>query len=153
MRKGLILIAILIIGVALFSFLSPMSQKPEEISLSEAIAISQNSECVLDGDTLFITTTEGAELKVVVGNLNLVELQELGFNNKNIKVKPPGFEWSGALISFLPLLLFGGLIFFLFRSARGANSQALRFGRSQARVLPANKPTVTFDDVAGVEEA
>ena len=44
-------------------------------------------------------------------------------------------------------------MFFLFRQARGANSQAMSFGRSKARLFPANTPTVTFDDVAGVEEA
>ena len=57
------------------------------------------------------------------------------------------------LWGFLPLLLFGGLIFFLFFRARGANTQAMSFGRSRARLFPANRPTVTFDDVAGVEEA
>ncbi|MEE8618788.1 MAG: ATP-dependent zinc metalloprotease FtsH, partial [Dehalococcoidales bacterium] len=47
----------------------------------------------------------------------------------------------------------GGLQFFLFRSERGANNQALSFGRSRARLFPADTPTVTFDDVAGVDEA
>jgi len=64
-----------------------------------------------------------------------------------------GFNWGGLLINFLPLLLFGALLFFLFRRAQGANTQAMSFGRSRARLFPANRPTVTFDDVAGVEEA
>ncbi|MFC2072762.1 ATP-dependent zinc metalloprotease FtsH, partial [Chloroflexota bacterium] len=41
----------------------------------------------------------------------------------------------------------------LFFRARGANSQALSFGRSRARLFPLDKPAVTFDDVAGVDEA
>jgi cell division protease FtsH len=57
------------------------------------------------------------------------------------------------LINFLPLLVFGGLLFFLFRRAQGANNQAMNFGRSRARLFAANTPTVTFDDVAGVDEA
>ena len=69
------------------------------------------------------------------------------------EVKPSGFDWGSILISFIPLLLFGALLLFLFRSARGANNQALSFGRSRARLFPPSTPTVTFDDVAGVEEA
>jgi len=133
-----------------------MSAKPTEISPGEAIAMAQNNEIeqiIVDGDTLLITTTEGTELKTVVGNLTLVELQELGFTSDIINIKPSGFEWSGLLISFLPLLLLGALLFFLFRRAQGANSQAMSFGRSRARLFPANTPTVTFNDVAGVEEA
>ena len=41
----------------------------------------------------------------------------------------------------------------MFRRAQGANNQAMGFGRSRARLFPANTPTVTFDDVAGVDEA
>jgi cell division protease FtsH len=156
-RSSLIYIAIIIAAVVFFSFFFPMTRKSNEISPDEALAMAQNNELkeiIYDADTLFITTTEGAELKTVVGsNMTLVELQELGFPLEIIKVKASGFEWSGLLISFLPLLLLGALLFFLFRRAQGANSQAMSFGRSRARLFPANTPTVTFNDVAGVEEA
>ena len=59
----------------------------------------------------------------------------------------------GVLIALVPLLLFGGLIFFLFRQAQGGTNQAMQFGRSKARLLTGDTPTVTFEDVAGVEEA
>ena len=156
MRKSLIFIAILIAGIALFSFFFPITQKPTEIPLSEAIAMSQNNEIekiVIDGEALLITAVDGTELKTFKeNNANIYDIKGLNLEGVVVDVKPSGNGW-GWVISFLPLLLFGGLIFFLFRSARGANSQALRFGRSQARLFPANKPTVTFDDVAGVEEA
>jgi cell division protease FtsH len=64
-----------------------------------------------------------------------------------------GVPWGTILFNVLPLIILGGLLFFIFRSARGANNQAMRFGRSRARLFPANKSTVTFDDVAGVDEA
>jgi len=143
-------------AVVLLYQLFPITEKPAEITPGEAVAMVENNEVaeiVQEGDTLLITTTDGTELKAIVGNLTLAELQELGFPLKLIKIKPSGFDWSGLLIGFIPLLLFGALLFFLFRSARGANSQALSFGRSRARLFPANTPTVTFDDVAGVEEA
>ncbi len=155
-RNSLIFIAVILAGVALIFLLMSTFQKPTEIGIDEAIAISQSEEIeegILDGDTLLITTTEGIELETIVGNLNLVELRELGFSTEKIKIKPSGFDWGGALLTFLPLIFIGALLFFLFRRAQGANSQAMSFGRSRARLFPANKPTVTFDDVAGVEEA
>ena len=158
MRSGLIYIVILVAAVVLLSQFFPISGKPTEIGLDKAIAMSQNGEIAkitVKGDELLITTTGGTELKAAIGNLTLVDLKELGLKLDGVdyEVKPSGFDWSGLLVGFLPLILFGALLFFLFRSARGANSQALSFGRSRARLFPPSTPTVTFDDVAGVEEA
>jgi cell division protease FtsH len=158
MRNSLIYIIILVAAVVLLYQLFPTSPKPAEVGLEQAIAMSQDGEIAaitVDNEELLITTLDGSELKTAIGNLTLVELQELGLNLEgvNYEVKPSGFDWGSLLIGFLPLLLFGALIFFLFRSARGANSQAMSFGRSRARLMQGSTPTVTFDDVAGVEEA
>ncbi len=158
MRNSLIYIIILVAAVVLLYQLFPTGSSPTEIGLDQAIAMSQDGEIAaitVDNEELLITANDGRELKTSVGNLTLVELQELGLNLEGVdyNVKPSGFDWSGLLIGFLPLILFGALIFFLFRSARGANSQAMNFGRSRARLLQGSTPTVTFDDVAGVEEA
>ena len=56
-------------------------------------------------------------------------------------------------LNFLPLIFFGGLILFMMRQAQGSNNQTLSFGRSRARLFVANKPQVSFSDVAGVHEA
>src|SRR5947209_1126618 len=61
--------------------------------------------------------------------------------------------WLTGLLGFLPLLIFGGLLFFMMRQAQGSNNQALSFGKSRARMFAGNRPTITFADVAGVEEA
>jgi cell division protease FtsH len=158
MRSSLIYIIILVAAVVLLYQLFPTPGRPTEIGLDKAIAMSQNGEIAkitVEGDQLLITTTQDAKLKAAIGNLTLVDLKELGLKLDGVdyEVKPSGFDWGGLAISFLPLILFGVLLFFLFRSARGANSQALNFGRSRARLFPASTPTVTFDDVAGVEEA
>jgi len=154
----LIYIAILIAAVAIFSQLFSRTQEPAEIPLSEAIAISQQNgieKMLIEDDLLLITTTDGTELKTFKeSNVSIYEIEGLNLEGVEVEVKgSSGFNWGGLLINFLPLLLFGALLFFIFRSARGANSQALSFGRSRARVFPANMPTVTFDDVAGVDEA
>ncbi len=72
-----------------------------------------------------------------------------------IEVKQPSQfgDWVGLLIQFLPILIFIGLILFMMRQAQGSNSQAMSFGKSKARMFSPNKPSVTFVDVAGVDEA
>ena len=59
----------------------------------------------------------------------------------------------GLFFNFLPLILFGGILIFMMRQAQGSNSQAMSFGRSRARMFTGQKPTVTFLDVAGQDEA
>jgi cell division protease FtsH len=158
MRNSLIYIIILVAAVVLLYQLFPTGSKPTEVGLDQAITMSQEGEIAaitVDNEEMLITTLDGRELKAAIGNLTLVDLQDLGLNLEGVDydVKPSGFDWGSLLIGFLPLILFGALIFFLFRSARGANSQAMNFGRSRARLTQGNTPTVTFNDVAGVEEA
>ena len=63
-------------------------------------------------------------------------------------------QWLSILITaLLPMLLIGALLFFMFRQAQGTNNQALSFGKSRARMFLGNKTVVTFQDVAGVDEA
>src|SRR5688572_8334415 len=59
----------------------------------------------------------------------------------------------GLLLNFLPLIIFGAILVFMMRQAQGSNAQAMQFGRSRARMFTGQKPTVTFLDVAGQEEA
>ncbi len=61
--------------------------------------------------------------------------------------------WLGILINILPLILLGGFIYLMLRQAQGSNNQALSFGKSRARMFTSDQPTVTFNDVAGVDEA
>jgi len=157
-RNSLIFIVILIAGVALVSFLLSTPQKPTEIPLSEAVAMSQGKEIAkikVEGDALNITTTDGTEfIAFKESNASIYDIEGLNLEGVTVDIKgSSGFNWGGLLLNFLPLLLFGALLFFLFRRAQGANTQAMSFGRSRARLFPANRPTVTFDDVAGVEEA
>jgi len=57
------------------------------------------------------------------------------------------------LISLLPLVLIIGFIFLMMRQAQGTNNQAMSFGKSRARLFTGDQPTVTFEDVAGADEA
>ena len=64
-----------------------------------------------------------------------------------------GSTIAGLFINLLPFLLIIGLIFFFLRQAQGQGSQAMSFGKSKARMVTANRPSVTFNDVAGADEA
>ncbi|MEP7286323.1 MAG: ATP-dependent zinc metalloprotease FtsH [Chloroflexota bacterium] len=57
------------------------------------------------------------------------------------------------LIGILPLILIAGFIYLMLRQAQGSNNQALSFGKSRARMFTGDQPTVTFEDVAGADEA
>ncbi len=77
------------------------------------------------------------------------KLNELGINITSIK--PSRFlEIIGA---WLPFLIFIGLWFFMMRGMRGGSSQVFSFGKSRARLADGGKSRITFDDVAGVDEA
>src|SRR2546430_14876298 len=73
-----------------------------------------------------------------------------------LTVEPPSS--SNVLLNLiLPnILLFvvlGGFVWYMMRQTQSGNNQAISFGRSRARLLTGDKPAVTFNDVAGVEEA
>ena len=58
------------------------------------------------------------------------------------------------LVSILPLVIFVGLMIFLFRQMQGGGGgKALGFGKSKARLLTEDQTKITFDDVAGIDEA
>ena len=82
---------------------------------------------------------------------------EIGEGLGKVDIKPSGSGGLGSifglLINFLPLIFFGAILIFFMRQAQGGNNQALNFGRSRARMFMGNRPSVSFSDVAGVEEA
>ncbi len=80
---------------------------------------------------------------------------QLSADNVMVEVKPPSLL-SGLLSVLaytLPLLIVLGVMWFIFRQAQGSNNAAMSFGKSRARMFSGEHPTVTFDDVAGAEEA
>ena len=157
-RSTVIYIFILIGIIALFSFLIPSAEPPEEITLSEAITLSQDNKIdsiLVEGATINITTFDEEEFVTFKeADTSIYDIQGFKLDGVIIDIEGPGgFDIGSLLITMLPFLIFGGLLFFLFSQARGANSQAMSFGRSKAKLFPANTPTVTFNDIAGIEEA
>lgn len=151
----LILIAIVAVVIAFL----PRGKTVPTKDLSEVITMVENGEVthveIKNDKDLLITTTTGAEFKSsLLSNyggdfIKLLQDKEVSYS----ATYSSGFDWGGLLISFLPVLLLIGLFWFLLRGAQGASSQAFNFSRSRARMFTGTKPTVTFADVAGIDEA
>ncbi len=81
-------------------------------------------------------------------------LKRLGAQNADIDVKPANqVTLLGVLVQSLPILLLLGVWIFMMRQMQGGARGAMGFGKSKARLLTENKNKVTFEDVAGVDEA
>jgi len=75
-------------------------------------------------------------------------------HNVNIKIEPSRAFLNNIIMTFLPIFLIAGLIWFLIsRQMRGVGHSALSFGKSRARLLVKGEDRVTFKDVAGIDEA
>jgi len=61
--------------------------------------------------------------------------------------------WAGLLSTLFPILLFVGIIFFMMQQTQGGGNKVMQFGKSRARLLTDEKKKVTFEDVAGTDEA
>ena len=61
--------------------------------------------------------------------------------------------WSGALVTIVPMVLLLGMFYLFMRQLQAGGGKAMSFGKSRARMLNESSNKVTFDDVAGVDEA
>lgn len=90
------------------------------------------------------------------------QLFQLGVSSKQLQ--DPGLELINSkpgmlekalniLVYILPFVFMLGIFWFFMRQAQGSNSAAMAFSKSRARLMSGERPTVTFADVAGVDEA
>src|SRR6202165_3269508 len=77
-------------------------------------------------------------------------------DNVNFSTEQPSSSnllLSVILPNLILFLVIGGFMLYMLRQTQSGSNQAISFGRSRARLLSGDKPAVTFNDVAGVEEA
>jgi cell division protease FtsH len=157
---------LMIIGILVFRFNAGTTQ-PERMTINEvaeAIQAGDVARIVVDENDLQVVFRDGREAvsRKEAGGTAIEQLLNLGVTPQELSsdriewdVREPS-DWSAilSLITYiLPALVIGGLILFMMRQAQGTNNQALSFGKSRARMFTGDQPTVTFEDVAGVEEA
>ncbi len=166
-RNAFVYLLILVAGAALFFNIFRPTEEPEQMTLSQlAAGIQQGNvdsvevngqevKVYLDGqgENPLITRRESdVPLTQTLVGLG-VESEEL--SAVKITYAPPGNgqNWLALIINLLPLVFIVGLFFILFRQTQGSNNQALSFGKSKAKMFTGDRPTVTFGDVAGADEA
>lgn len=158
--RGIIyLVIFIILTVGLFvvgSSLYPPATKTEDVPLSQVITLSEEhdiSSMKVDGQWLDVVEKDGASVRSNRGDISLFRIKGLDLTGISFTVAPPGFDWGSLLEFLIPAALIVGLIVFIFWRLRGARNQAMSLGRSRARLSPPGSPSVTFADVAGVDEA
>ena len=165
-NTAVLLILLLIVAALVIQFRSSQTQ-------AEPYYFNQLAEAIRRGDVKRVIVDEN-ELEVVFANGDrrltrkeptataIEQLLDLGVTPEQLassavvwEIKQPS-DWNTvlSLVTYLlPGLVVVGLIFFMLRQAQGTNNQAMAFGKSRARMFTGDQPAVTFQDVAGVEEA
>ena len=153
------LIKLLLIGagmVFLLLIFFPRSSSLPELKISRVIQMAEDgliTEIQVRGDRLDVTTAAGETSRSrKESGVSVLELLAESAEGIQITVKNEGRGFGGILLGFLPMIILLGFFLYMMRGARGGLNQAMKIGKSQARALT-NKPSVTFEDVAGVEEA
>jgi cell division protease FtsH len=161
-----LLLFIAIISMVVYNF-QQQSSSQEALTINEVAADIQAGkvERIIEDVNQLQIVYSGGEKRTshMEDNATLVQqLKDLGvttdqLESKVIKleIKPPS-AWLGiatALGYILPFVILAGVFWFVFRQAQGSNNAAMSFGKSRARMFTGDQPSVTFQDVAGVEEA
>jgi cell division protease FtsH len=160
-----LLLFIAIIAMLFYSFRQSNTAQ-DVLNLNQVasdIRAGKVTRIIADENRLRVIYTDGEKTSNKETNSTLVQqLLDLGVTSAELdpskiklEVKPPS-SWLGiitALGYILPFILLAGVFWFIFRQAQGSNNAAMSFGKSRARMFSGDQPTVTFADVAGVEEA
>jgi cell division protease FtsH len=126
----------------------PYSQLMQKIEQGEIKTATLHAETVVavDGQNRHFSSTTPAEQQDLLTALKTAKA--------NVIVTPPqSTTWVGVLVNLLPVILLVGVWVIFMRQMQGAGKGAMGFGKSKARLLTENKNRVTFEDVAGVDEA
>jgi cell division protease FtsH len=148
----------MLVLLAIVTFFRSTPEEPNLLTYSEFLTHVNNgdiAEVRIQGENIEGLFQSGEEFRTVGPAQDERLLEALGQKNITTRFLPrddSGF-WNGMLISWLPMLLFIGLWFLLFRQLQSGGGKAMSFGKSRARLLNENQTRVTFQDVAGVEEA
>jgi cell division protease FtsH len=160
LRNFALWVIIVLLLLALFS----LFQNPSQRAVSNDVTFSQLlteveagrvRDVVIQGNEISGTFSDGRHFQTYAPNdPNLV--QRLYGKGVQITARPPGEQvpwFVSLLVSWLPFLALIGVWIFLSRQMQGAGGKALGFGKSRAKLLTEAHGRVTFEDVAGVDEA
>ncbi len=152
---------ILVMVVMLFSLFQGPSGKVagQEISYSafvEAIEKNRIDRMLVTGRDVQGTFNDGSGGFQVYAPLDEKLLERIRERNINLSFRPVGSDtpwYMTALTSYLPFVLLIAVWIFMSRQMQGGAGRAMGFGKSKARLLTEAHGRVTFEDVAGIDEA
>ncbi len=161
----IVLVILLVIG-SRYLFNGP-TESTNLVGLDRVAAAAQGNRVesiVIQGESVTVTLKDGTKLytRKETDESLLVTLGRLGVSQEQLEALPVRVESapnSSAIFSWLMMLLpmlliFGFFIFIMRQAGGGGQNRAMQFGRSRARKMEgADRPTVTFADVAGSDEA
>lgn len=168
-RNAFVYLLILVASIALFYSFLP-SENVREIPINKVAEFVKEGKvkrlAVGNDGVITVIVREGSqevkytsrkEPSVGIGEtlINLgVKPEHMQTIGELINLRPSIWEnWGLVLIQVVPFLLIGLFLVFMLRQAQTGNNQALSFGKSRARMFTGDRPTSTFDDVAGADEA
>jgi len=171
LKNSFVYLIILVAALALFfQYFGQGASQTEEKGIADVIADAQvglvsEIQAQAGDEQIIVTYKDGKKYRSrvetsdsvmrLLADYNVPLYDENGRRTINVTVQPAP-AWGGLLSIFtilLPTLLLIGFFVFFMRQAQGSNNQAMSFGKSRARMFAGDKPTITFADVAGQEEA
>jgi len=142
--------------IMLYKMFNAQTLVEKPLGYSEFLAMvsdNQVEEAVIQGQELVATDTSNQKYRVYTPeDPDLIRI--LRGKNIRIKAKPPNDSpWYNILISWFPMLVLIGVWIFFMRQMQSGGGKALSFGKSRARLMSDTQEKVTFEDVAGIDEA
>jgi cell division protease FtsH len=152
-------VVVALVLVVLFNVLQPSSQQgnSSQIAYSSFLAEVNNGQVAkvtITGQDIAGATKDGNSFETYAPeDPDLVS--KLVSSGVNVTAKPEdsGNPYVRMLISWLPILVMIGAWIFFMRQMQGGGGRAMGFGKSRARLLTEKQGRVTFEDVAGIDEA
>lgn len=131
--------------------------KAVEVSYSQFIAdanANKVKKVQIQGDELTVTPVEGAVYKLIApkDDKMISQLHDAKVEIIAKEVEGPGLLQT-LLVSIVPIILIGGLLFFMMRQMSGGKNGVMSVGKSRAKLQDDSAKSVTFADVAGCDEA
>jgi cell division protease FtsH len=160
LRNFALWVIIVLLLLALFTLFQNPGQRAssQDISFSQLLSeVDQNHvrDVVIQGPEIHGTFTNGSSFQTYAPN-DPTLVSRLYNGKVSITAKPPGdnVPWFvSLLVSWLPFIALIGVWIFLSRQMQGGAGKAMGFGKSRAKMLTEAHGRVTFEDVAGVDEA
>lgn len=150
---------IVVVLIGLYSMMTGGSQAAGasgQISYSQLLSKVNAGEvkaATFRGTAVEVKDTSGKSFTALTPNNQDDLIKRMESQGADINVKSAGGGLLGLFLNSLPILLLIGVWIFFMRQMQGGARGAMGFGKSKAKMLTENKNRVTFDDVAGVDEA